>query len=127
LSWLLLGWLLALISAEAAPSDKVSFNRDIRPILSDNCFNCHGPDTAKRKAGLHFGSRESATRPLESGHTAIVPGDPASSRMLAVLTTEDADDRMPPVRTGKLLRPEQVQLLKRWIERIRLGNPVYRG
>jgi len=116
LSWLLLGWLLALISAEAAPSDKVSFNRDIRPILSDNCFNCHGPDTAKRKAGLHFGSRESATRPLESGHTAIVPGDPASSRMLAVLTTEDADDRMPPVRTGKLLRPEQVQLLKRWIE-----------
>src|ERR1700722_12304136 len=77
--------LLALTGAGFAAAevpdaaDKVSFNRDIRPILSDTCFQCHGPDGAKRKSGVRFDHRESATQPAKSGGTAIAPRPPEQS------------------------------------------------
>jgi hypothetical protein len=96
-------------------SSKVDFNREIRPILAENCFKCHGPDEGGRKAKLRFDLRTEALKPAKSGKVAIVPGQPEKSEMIARLITEDEDERMPPVKTGKKLTLAQIQTLKRWI------------
>src|SRR5205823_5489506 len=83
-----------LLGLDAA--GKVVFNRDVRPIFSDTCFRCHGPDEAKRKAGLRLDTRETAVKPAESGATAIVPGKPDESELVKRLTTMDKDEVMPP-------------------------------
>jgi hypothetical protein len=101
-------WLAEIPSSVRADID---FDRQIRPILSDNCFACHGPDKARRKAGLRLDIREGA---LKSG-TAIVPGKAADSELIDRVSSTDADFRMPPPRTGKRLTPQQVELLRRWI------------
>lgn len=95
-------------------AEKLSFNRDIRPILSDACFQCHGPDEAKRKAGLRLDQRESALKKLESGDTAIVPGKPQESELLKRIVAHD-DTAMPPKNIGKTLSKAQVELLTQWI------------
>ncbi len=100
-------------NANAAPA--VDFNRDIRPILSDNCFHCHGPDDKQRKAGLRLDLRESAVKPAESGETAIVPGKLDSSQLVKRIVAKNADDRMPPVDSGKKLNERQIELLKQWV------------
>lgn len=99
-------------SSRSAP---VQFNRDIRPILSENCLACHGPDKNKRKAGLRLDLEESAKGKLDSGHVAVVPGKAGESRLIHALTTSDDDDRMPPAKSGKKLTEAQIELLKRWI------------
>ncbi len=100
--------------ATAAP--KVDFNREIRPLLSDNCFACHGPDTTKVKAGLRLDVRESATKPLKSGETAIVPGSAGESELVRrIFAASDSDDLMPPEKSHKTLTTAQKELLKRWI------------
>src|SRR5437667_1456807 len=96
-------------------SAKVDFNRDIRPILAENCYKCHGPDDGARKAKLRFDLRAEALKPAKSGNTAIVPGAPEKSELIARITTTDLDDRMPPLKTGKPLSPNQIALLRRWI------------
>ncbi|MFM8802974.1 MAG: DUF1549 domain-containing protein, partial [Planctomycetia bacterium] len=88
----------------------MSFNRDIRPILVENCFSCHGADSAGRKADLRLDQRDDA---VESG--AIVPGDVDSSVMLDRIFSEDPDEVMPPPSLKKTLSPEQKKLLERWI------------
>lgn len=98
-----------------AAEGKVSFNRDIRPILSDNCFQCHGPDERKREAGLRLDQRDSATKSTESGHTAIVPGKAEASELVVRITTADADLQMPPASSGKKLTASQIDLLRRWV------------
>lgn len=109
--------LLAGFHAPAAErSATIDFGRDIRPILSDNCFTCHGPDKDKRKAGLRLDTKEDAFKKLDSGDYAIVPGKPDQSRVLAVvMLPADDDDHMPPTKTGKKLSGAQVDLLRRWI------------
>ena len=102
-------------AAEPPLPSQVEFNRDIRPILSDTCFQCHGPDQAKRKAGLRLDLEASAKAAIE-GHFAIVPGQPARSELIRRVTTGDAKDRMPPVEAGRQLTPHQIELLRRWIE-----------
>src|SRR5262245_11075989 len=92
-------------------AEDVDFNRDVLPILSANCFPCHGPDANKRKAALRLDEREEAL----SG-TVIVPGKPAMSELLARVTADDADGRMPPPKSGPRLKPEQVQVLRTWIK-----------
>jgi hypothetical protein len=94
---------------------KVDFNRDIRPILSDNCYACHGPDATKRKAGLRLDLKEGALGKLKSDNVAIVPGDLTQSELIARITARDEDDRMPPLKTGKHLSEAQIDLLRRWI------------
>ena len=94
---------------------KVDFNRDIRPILSENCYKCHGPDNEARKAKLRFDIRAEALKPAKSGTVAIVPGAPDKSEIIARVTAPDPDDRMPPLKTGKKLNDIQVELLKRWV------------
>lgn len=103
------------LAATAATTTELDFNRDIRPILSDHCFACHGPDEAKRKARLRLDSLASATATLRSGDRAVVPGDPQASALVARITTDDPHDLMPPPGDGKPLNPQQRDLLIRWI------------
>src|SRR5689334_10629462 len=90
--------LSAAVVSEAAP---LSYNKDIRPILSDNCFRCHGPDSASRKAGLRLDKFEEATKANKDGITAISPGNPDKSALVSRITTKDADNLMPPPETHK--------------------------
>ncbi len=107
---LLFPWSAAF--AEPAP---VSFNKDIRPILSDKCFSCHGPDVKQRKAGLRLDTPEGAYGKTESGAVAVVPGDLKKSEAWARLNTADMDELMPPPKSHKVLQPAQRDLLGRWI------------
>ncbi len=94
----------------------VDFNQDIRPILSENCYKCHGADPQDRKADLRLDRPEDARRQLKTGHTAIVDGDPSRSALWLRITTEDLDERMPPMEHGPSLTREQMDLLQRWIQ-----------
>ena len=92
----------------------VDYDRDVLPILSAHCFACHGPDPAKRKAALRLDARESAV--AKRAVPTIVPGRPDDSELLARITAKDGDGRMPPPKSGAALKPEQVQVLRDWIE-----------
>jgi hypothetical protein len=99
-----------------AAENTVRYRRDILPILSDRCFKCHGPDSATRKAGLRLDQSDAATTALDSGATAIVPGQPAKSAVVARIMSKDADEMMPPPDSGKVLSDAERALLRRWIE-----------
>ena len=105
---------IAGIAGAAEPT--ISFDRDVRPILSDTCFQCHGPDSVHRQAGLRLDRRDSAIAEAASGQKAIVPGDPAASELVARIVSDDPDVVMPPPESklGKLTA-EQVEILKAWI------------
>lgn len=105
--------LLAIPTVRGNSSD-VDFNRDIRPILSDNCYHCHGPDATHREADLRFDVEEDAKSDLGGQH-AIVSGNVDDSELVARILSEDADERMPPVDSGKKLSKAQTDLLRRWI------------
>ena len=101
---------------DAAAGAHISFNRDIRPILSSHCFQCHGPDGVKRQAGLRLDVRDIAVHKLDSGSTAIVPGHPDASELIARLLASDEETVMPPPEAKlERLGPQQIDLLKRWI------------
>ncbi len=99
--------------AAAAPID---FNRDIRPILSEHCYTCHGPDEGKRKAGLRLDVKEEAFKALKSGRRAVVAGDAKASSLVERVESKDPDEVMPPPQGGKPLAPAQVAVLRRWVE-----------
>ena len=90
---------------------KADFNRDIRPILSENCYQCHGPDEKERKAKLRLDLKSQAFKPAKSGDYAIVPGDLAKSKLIERIQSKDPDEVMPPPKTGKKLTAQQVELL----------------
>ena len=102
-------------SGPVASAKKLDFNRDVRTILSDNCFKCHGFDDKKREAGLRLDTSEGATVKLESGAQAIVPGNPDASAIIARIVSTNPDEVMPPPSTGKTITPAQVEILKQWI------------
>ena len=104
-------WLSLVCCAWAGDSAAISFQRDIRPILSNHCFPCHGADEGSRAADLRLDLRSEAVR-----LKAIVPGKPAESLLVHRITTENAEEQMPPAETGKPLTTEQISLLQRWIE-----------
>ena len=99
-----------------AGSDDVNFSRDILPLLSNNCFSCHGPDEANRESGLRLDKPDSAKAKLESGHVAIIPGDSADSELFRRLISTDADIQMPPHDSGKSLNKSQIALIQKWID-----------
>ena len=103
---------LTVLASLANGAGEIQFNRDIRPILSQNCFHCHGPDSEHRKGGLRLDEREGATK-----DGAIVPGKPDESSILYRVSTDDPDDKMPPAES-KLppLTKEQKQTLSQWIQ-----------
>ncbi len=124
--------LLGILSTNAAPNPVVEkrlptpnaqrrtpnappgYNRDVRPILAENCFPCHGPDSAARKADLRLDRPQEATAD-RGGRAAIVPGKPETSELVRRLTTAPPALRMPPLTSHKSVTPEQVATLKRWI------------
>src|SRR5215217_8405060 len=102
-------------AAEPPIPARVEFNRDVRPILSDNCFHCHGPDKNARKAELRLDLREQAIKPADSGATPIVPGKPAESEVVRRINSSDTDEVMPPRESHKTLTPRQKEILTHWI------------
>lgn len=97
-------------AAEPPLPAKIEFNRDVRPILSDNCFFCHGPDPKHREADLRLDLRDEAIK-LQ----ALVPGKPDESGVVARIFSDDADEQMPPPASNKELTARQKEILKRWI------------
>lgn len=108
--------LCLIFPAFALAADKLDFNQDIRPILSDKCFRCHGFDEKKREAGLRLDSAEGATLKLESGATAVVPGKSNDSELIKRILATDKDQKMPPEASGKTLSASEIATLRRWID-----------
>lgn len=105
------------VSVVAASDAPVDFNRDVRPILSDRCYGCHGPDADKgRKAGLRLDEFAGATKELKSGDRAIVPGDIEKSAMVQRMRTDDPEEIMPPPELHRPLTPAEKDILTRWIK-----------
>src|SRR5438105_5711406 len=103
-------------SAKRQATAAIDFAREIRPILSENCFTCHGPDESQRKAKLRLDTRDGALGKLRRGGHAVVPGIPGESALLHRILATDAEERMPPATTNKRLSPQQIDLIKRWID-----------
>jgi len=99
--------------ADGPAKGEVRFDRDVLPILSDNCFQCHGPDANTRKADLRLDVKEGALRTKDP---VVIPGKSAESALLERVTSHDPDEKMPPPKSGKTVTPEQVEILKRWID-----------
>lgn len=107
---------ISFVSLVQLPAEeKVRFNRDIRPIMSDTCFHCHGFDKSARKGGLRLDIREEALKPGKSDEIPIVPGKPDESEIIKRIFTADEDDRMPPDEAHKTLTPKQKDMFKRWV------------
>src|SRR5512140_2585649 len=102
-------WLCAAVTLSA---QEIEFNRDIRPLLSDRCFTCHGPDAAKRVSKLRFDTEAGARVALAQGRHAIVPGNPEASEMLRRVSATDPARRMPPAYSGRpALTPPEIDRL----------------
>ena len=110
------GVALSVASTNGFGEDKLDFNRDIRPLLSNACYQCHGPDDKTREAGLRFDEKEIALAELESGGHAIVPGDRTKSKLYQRITAKDPIERMPPADSGKELSAKEIELIGKWID-----------
>ncbi len=106
---------LAFSSAAVSAETPLSFNHDIRPILSENCFYCHGQDPNKRKGNMRLDVRESALQAGESGEVVVVPGKADESALIQRILSDDRDEQMPPPKSHRTLSSEQKAKLKRWI------------
>lgn len=109
---------VAIVSRSPAIADEapIDFGKQIRPLLSENCFHCHGPDEKTREAGLRLDTHEGLLADVESGGKAVAPGDAAKSILFERITAADATTRMPPEESKKTLKPEEIALIKKWIE-----------
>jgi hypothetical protein len=105
--------LLLSLASPAIAAEPLKFNRDVRPILAENCFSCHGP--GKQNAGLRLDKAEAAYAKNKKGRVAAVPGKPNDSELLKRVFSTDDGDVMPPPDSHKKLKPEEKELLKRWI------------
>ena len=113
-------WVASLAGGEFDPATRaseppVSFNRDLRPIFSDTCFRCHGPDKSGRQAGMRLDVREEALRKTRSGVRPIVPGNPEESEVVRRIFSTEPAEVMPPEEAHKSLTVQQKELIKRWI------------
>ncbi len=114
---LLLVWVCcAAPVAAAGDEDPVDFSRDIRPLLSDRCFQCHGPSEEDRQGGFRLDVKESAFGESDSGEHPIVPGDLEHSEMYQRITAEDSFMRMPPPDSNKTLSPDEIATIAKWIK-----------
>ncbi|MCH2212332.1 MAG: DUF1553 domain-containing protein [Fuerstiella sp.] len=111
-SWLLL---FMAVAATSVADDIIDFNRDVRPILSRTCLQCHGPDESARRADLRLDQPAAAQQKLASGDVAVVPGDVTASAIIARITARDPDVQMPPPDSENQLSAIQIDILKQWI------------
>jgi hypothetical protein len=114
LRWTVCCLAVSLLSVDAPADNQPDFNREVRPLLSDRCFSCHGPDEAERAAELRLDQIDSLTENRE-GYQVVVPGQPDKSELLTRISTTDDDLRMPPSGHGKPLTKEEIDILRRWI------------
>ncbi|HXM43539.1 MAG TPA: PSD1 and planctomycete cytochrome C domain-containing protein [Bryobacteraceae bacterium] len=112
-----------VLLALTAAAEPVKFNRDIRPIMSDTCFRCHGPDKRARMAGMRLDRREEAVKPTASGVVPIMPGDPDKSAIVQRIFAADPARRMPPKYAEKTLTDAQKETIRRWV----VEGAVYEG
>ena len=107
---------LTLIATDVRADDgRINFDRQVRPILADKCFACHGPDAEARQSELRLDVREDALKPAESGRAAIVPGKPDESPLVRKISNPTAKGRMPPLKTGKTLSTAEIAILRDWV------------
>jgi len=111
----LLGVASACAFALVSKGETIDFNRDILPVLSDNCFKCHGPDEEFREADLRLDTRDGATADLGDGYFAIVPGNPSESEVVWRINADDEEDLMPPKDSNLSLSPEEKERISQWI------------
>ncbi len=116
-------WLVSNTNGVAAHQNQISYNRDIRPIFSDTCFRCHGPDKNARKAGLRLDVRDEALRKTKSGVVPIVPGKPDDSEIVRRIFSMDQNELMPPPEVHKTLTPQQKETIKLWVAQ----GAIYEG
>ena len=102
-------------AVEKAQNQQIDFNRDIRPILSNRCYACHGPDEATVEGGLRLDTPNSAFSTADSGEVAIQPNSPSESEMMRRIRSQDASERMPPAHIGPPLNATEISLLEQWI------------
>ena len=109
---------LTRVSGRAAqnPGPQIEFNRDIRPILSDKCLACHGPDAPNKAIGLRLDSEAGVLADLGGGRHAVVPGHPEQRELVRRITATDDGMRMPPVDSGRNLSKREITLLQEWIK-----------
>jgi hypothetical protein len=125
LSFRLLVGMIALAATNSRGDDsRVEFNREIRPLLADRCFRCHGPDARQRKGDLRLDTAEGATAKRD-GTAAIVPRDSAASELIRRITADDEAERMPPPGAGKPLSSDEIQRLRRWVDQGAEYQPVW--
>lgn len=113
--WLCVLYGLAAPVPSASLPDRVDYNHHIRPLLSDRCYSCHGPDEKARKAKLRLDLKEGAFKGLDDGMFVIKPGDLAKSELSRRISSTDPDDKMPPPDSHLSLIPDEIELIKRWI------------
>ena len=107
---------LIITSSSLLRAEEIEFNRDIRPLLTDRCFSCHGPDERARKAKLRLDTFEGATKDL-GGYSAIIPGDPENSELVVRAIHESSDEIMPPTKSKiPKLTSKEVNTIKDWIK-----------
>ena len=118
---------------------RVDFRADIRPILSNRCFACHGPDESKVESGLRLHDYESATSPADSGSRALVPGSVSESELIRRIVSNDESERMPPPHFSEKLTEKEAELFKSWVasgakyskhwsfDQIQIPRKKYRG
>jgi len=109
------GHLALAVGTNETASSKLDFNREVRPILTENCFKCHGPDDGARKANLRYDVRDGALKPAKSGRVPIVPGAPEKSELIVRVTSTDPNKHMPPPQSGKKVSTAQINTLRQWI------------
>jgi mono/diheme cytochrome c family protein len=107
---------LQAVDPQPMPHQAIDFNRQIRHILSENCFACHGPDEKARKAKLRLDTKEGAFGKLKGGGFPLVAGKPEESELFLRITSPEEHERMPPAKSGRSLKPEQIELVKEWIK-----------
>ena len=112
---ILMVFAVVCLCASTSLAGEVSFTRDVRPILAENCFKCHGHDAQQRKAKLRLDLPDAKTTPAKSGAIPIVAGKPNDSELVKRITAANPDDRMPPASSNKHLTPRNIETLKEWI------------
>ena len=107
--------MIALAVAGGASAQRVDYARDVLPILSDNCYHCHGPDEQARKARLRLDTKEGAFR-TRNDRTVIIPGKTGESELIKRITSDDETEVMPPPESNRTLSAKQIELLRQWVE-----------